>query len=367
MSDVAERIRSLVRRDGPITFARFMHEALYAPGGFYERPPVGPEGHFVTSPHVHPVFSRLVGAALEALSDELGRPRPLRVVELGAGDGTMAREILDGFTRGGIELDYAAVEVSPGARAALTERGIRAVERMDAIERLEPGLVVANELLDNLPFRRVRRRAGELVEVAVGVDDERLVEVEVPWPGDPPGRVPAEGKEILVPTGAFECLDGLSRLVGFGYVLLIDYGNAVADPDVRGYRAHRLVTDLLADPGAADVTAGVDFRAVATHAERLGWRAFEPVTQRAVLRALGLDQWMSQGRLHQTELLESGRGADAVRIWEGRNRARLLVDPAGLGGLRWLLLATPELDEPTWLRRAREIGGASVDRRRSER
>ena len=100
---VAARIRDAVRERGPITFAEFMEESLYGPGGFYEGTPVGERGHFVTSPHVHAIFSRFVGAAVEALWQGLGRPLPLRLVEPGAGDGTMGRELVDGFARAGID------------------------------------------------------------------------------------------------------------------------------------------------------------------------------------------------------------------------------------------------------------------------
>ena len=62
--------------------------ALSGPGGFFERPPIGPDGHFVTSPHVHPVFSELLGRAIVDLHDRLDRPAPLRLSEVGAGDGT---------------------------------------------------------------------------------------------------------------------------------------------------------------------------------------------------------------------------------------------------------------------------------------
>jgi NADH dehydrogenase [ubiquinone] 1 alpha subcomplex assembly factor 7 len=355
MSGAAERIRNLIRRSGPIPFDRFMNEALYGAGGFYEHPPVGPTGHFVTSPHVHPVFSRLVGAAVEELWHRLGRPVPLRVVELGAGDGTMAREIADGFGRAGIEIDYVAVEISPGARATLADRGLRAVERLDQVERLEPGVVVANELLDNLPFRRARRRSGRVVEVTVGLDGNRLVELETGWEGGGPDPVPPEGGEVIVPTGARRCVDELTSALGTGYALLIDYGATPEGSEVHGYRAHRVVRDLLEDPGSADVTAGVDFAAIAARAEARGLGSLELVTQRAALLALGFEHWFHDERRHQVELIEAGQGARAVRVWDGRSRARLLVDPVGLGRLRWLVLATTGLPSPAWYERACEI------------
>src|SRR5438105_15781162 len=87
-------IRRAIEERGPISFAEFMELALYGPGGFYEDPPIGEHGHFVTSPHVHPVFGVLLGRCLRSLWEALDRPVPFGVVELGAGDGTLARQLL---------------------------------------------------------------------------------------------------------------------------------------------------------------------------------------------------------------------------------------------------------------------------------
>ncbi|MGZ5297822.1 MAG: SAM-dependent methyltransferase, partial [Actinomycetota bacterium] len=147
----ADAIRLAIRERGPITFAEYMEHALYGPGGYYERPPVGPAGDFVTSPHVHPVFGAMLGNAVRGLCEALGDPAPLRIAEVGAGDGTLAVQLLGALA--GLDVDYEAIDVSPGARSTLaTIDGLRAgVELTDA-----PHVVVANELLDNLPFRRLR-------------------------------------------------------------------------------------------------------------------------------------------------------------------------------------------------------------------
>jgi SAM-dependent MidA family methyltransferase len=350
---VAERIRRAIRDRGPITFAEFMAEALYGPGGFYESTPVGDRGHFVTSPHVHPVFSRLVGAAVEELWRALGRSEPLRVVEVGAGDGTLGRELVDGFARAGIALDYAAVEESEGAREALAALEAHVARSLVELDPLDGGVVLANELLDNLPFRRLRRRGDRLVEVRVGLDrEERLVEVEAPAAPDAlDAAVDVAGDgEIVVPTGAFAFVDELGTWMRRGYALLVDYG-APSGPagEVHGYRDHRVLSDVLSDPGSVDVTAGVDLGAVSARARASGLDAFGPVRQSAALSALGVEEWMRAELARQGDLLTSDRGTEAVRAWEGRNRARLLVDPAGLGGLWWLLLSTPGLPEPSWL------------------
>jgi NADH dehydrogenase [ubiquinone] 1 alpha subcomplex assembly factor 7 len=366
-SDVAARIRRRIVEDGPITFAEFMNEALYGPGGFYETTPVGPRGHFVTSPHVHPMFSRLVGAALEKFWVLLGRPSPLRVVEVGAGDGTMAWEIVAGFERAGIHLSYEAVEVSPAAHEALSAVTPAVAETLAELQALDPGVVIANELLDNLPFLRIRVRDGDLVEIRVGVEGDSFVEVERPL--DEEGSVDrlliddalmdsvppsAEGEDAVVPSGALWFVDDLGVSLRRGYAVLIDYASTNTKAEgVHGYRDHRVLNDVFDDPGSADITAGVDLDAIARRARRNGLEAFETVSQRDALIALGLEEWLRDELEHQGRMLEQSRGLEAARTFGGRSRARLLADPAGLGRLRWLVLATAGLPEPAWLHAAR--------------
>ena len=88
---------------------------------------------------------------------------------------------------------------------------------------------------------------------------------------------------------------------------------------------------------------------MAGRARAAGLEAHGPVTQEAALRALGYDRWATDERTRQTRLLDAGSGLDAARAWGGRSRASLLVDPSRLGGLRWLLLATPGLSAPPWI------------------
>jgi NADH dehydrogenase [ubiquinone] 1 alpha subcomplex assembly factor 7 len=334
---VAEAIRRAIRERGPITFAEYMDLALYGPGGYYERPPVGPDGDFVTSPHVHPVFGTMLGDAVRPLFEALGRPAPLRIAEVGAGDGTLAVQVLGALVD--LDVNYEAIDVSSGARSALaTIDGVHVATEL----REGPHIVVANELLDNLPFRRLQ---GDR-EIRVGLDGERLVETETRWDGEPG---PATG-ETLVPVGAFAFIDRLARTLTRGYALLIDYGAlGSAGGDVHGYRDHRVVDDVLAEPGSIDITAGVDFALVARHAEECGLVAFPSVTQSDALLALGFEAWLRGELERQTALLDDRQGLEAVRTWSGRSRATLLVDPSALGRLRWLLLASPGLPQPPWL------------------
>ena len=360
MGEVARRVRAAIEDHGPIGFDVYMEIALYGPGGFFEAPPVGPQGHFVTSPHVHPfVFAHCVRDALLDAWLGLGEIEPFPVVELGAGNGTLADALLSAFA----ELPaprpaYTGVEISPGARDALATRGLA---KASSVSDLDPfdGLIVANEVLDNLAFVPVRGRPDGPKEVRVGLRGRSLVEIEVPWPGASGPPPPLEpGEETTVPVGAFALLEMLVPVLRRGYVLLIDYGSVEgpAGP-VHGYRDHREVADVLADPGGADITAGVDVSMVAERARSVGLRAFEPVSQRAALRALGHDRWERTMRTTQSELQRAGRGAEAVRVWEERSRASLLAEPAGFGGFWWLVLATEGLPEPRWLTRARAGAG----------
>lgn len=353
--DVAARLRRAIEDHGPIAFAEFMELALYGPGGFYERPPVGRAGHFVTSPHVHPVFADLLRVALTELWDGLGRPEPFRLVELGAGDGTLAREMLARFGDAGPWVAYTAVERSPGAGTALADAALTVVGGLDELGPLDGAVVFANELLDNLPFERVRATRAGLVEVRVGLSPDGLDEVEVPCPPDLGALAPAlePGEEATVPTGALHLVDDLASALTGGYALVIDYGSAGGPAgQVHGYRAHRLVEDVLADPGSADITAGVDLDAIARRAEAGGLRRLGLVPQWRALLALGYERWNLEERSRQTDLLDRGLGMEAVRAWGGRSRASLLVDPTGLGRLRWLLLATEGLPPPPWLEEA---------------
>jgi SAM-dependent MidA family methyltransferase len=355
--DVARaRIVEAIREHGPIPFDAFMEHALYGEGGYFEGAPVGPAGDFVTSPHVHPWFAYGLALALGELRDALvarGRDAassPARLIELGAGDGTLARRLLE-ILAGSEPIEYVAVERSRRARWALSRTGAVVRSSVDQLGELRGALVFANELLDNLPFRRVRRRGGTLVEVLVGLDGDRLVEVEAGAPAALVSLAPplADGGEAALPTGAVTMIDALADRMRDSYALLIDYPSE-RGRDVHGYRAHRVVSDVLERPGGTDITAGVDFDAVEAHARARGLVVLGRVTQRDALLALGFAGWAGREREGGVGL----PGVEATRAWAGRSRATLLLDPDGLGAHRWLLLATPGLPAPAWLGTARE-------------
>ncbi|MGZ8623949.1 MAG: SAM-dependent methyltransferase [Actinomycetota bacterium] len=349
---VRTAILEAIRDHGPISFAEYMELALYGAGGFYEDPPVGAEGDFVTSPHVHRVFGELLGRAIAELRSALGDPAPFRITEVGAGDGTLATQLLG--TLGVNGLVYTAVERSAGARDALAAiDGITLRESLSATGG-DPHLVLANELLDNLPFRRVRRTPDGPREVRVGSIGGRLVEVLAdPGPDDDlahAATVLERDEEAVVPDDALGFVDDVAAALTRGYALLIDYGElGSSGGGAHGYRGHRVVDDPLDMPGEVDITAGVDFSVVAGRAEAAGLTAFPVVTQHRALMALGFEDWVRAELARQVELLDERDGLGAVRAWTGRSRATLLADPASLGRFKWLLLATPGLPSPAWL------------------
>ena len=324
-----------------------MDAALYDPDeGFYARPPVGTEGHFVTSPHVSEVFGALVARQLGEAWDLLGEPDPFHVVEFAAGDGTLARQVL-GAARGAPAFSeairYVAVERTPGARHALAEAGLEAVES-DRLPSGLTGVVLANELLDNLPFRLVRRsddaleelrvgidRAGELVFVAVAADDE-LRELAT---GLEPGGRAAVGREPL------RWLETAAGVLDRGWIVVFDYGGD-GPRAPQTYRSHQSGDDLLRDPGSADITAGVDLRALAAHARELGLATWGPVSQREALLALGFGERAEVQRRATAEDRDAGRHLDAARRWARRSQESLLIEPSGLGGLQVMVFGVNE-------------------------
>ena len=356
-SPVGAALRAAIRDHGPISFAEFMEIALYGPGGFYESARVGERGDFVTSPHVHPVFGRLLARGLRECWELLGRPDPFPVVELGAGDGTLARQLMEGLRE--VPVRYIAVERSPGARARLAELPVEVAAGIEAIGSLE-GCVVANELLDNLPFHWVRHAEDGLLERRVGLDDGGLRFVDVPCPEILLEEWPAlyelhPRDEAVVSLDALHLIDRLARGIRRGYALLLDYGRFPGGrSSVHGYRAHRVVEDIFDHPGSIDVTAGVDFDILLRRARDLGVATIGPVSQRAGLVALGYAAWDETVRDRQRAMLDERSGREAVASWSERHRASLLVDPAGLGRLRWAALGAGGVPWPGWLVSASE-------------
>ena len=349
-SDLGIRLRERIAVEGPITFADFMESALYDPkDGFYARSPIGAHGHFVTSPHISPAFGSLLARQLAECWENLGRPHPFWVIELGAGDGTLAKQVIAAsraVEELGQALRYLAIERTPEQSEALRAAGIETLASLTEKAPLT-GVVLANEVLDNVPFHRIRMRNGKLVEVLVGVDGDRLVEVE----GDPTRAAlgalsapPREGEERGASPRSLAMIHEMASVLERGYAFFFDYGFLSGEPPgpVHSYMSHRVSADVLEDPGGRDVTAAVDLEAIASAAGG-SLQVWGPVTQREALLALGYRMWDAGIRQRQTETDDP---LEATRLFEARSKASILIDETKLGSLYLLAFGTEGLPPP---------------------
>jgi SAM-dependent MidA family methyltransferase len=355
--DLSARLRRRIESAGPITFAEFMEAALYDPThGFYQRLVVGEEGAFVTSPHLSPLFGRLVARQVEEFWRFLDRPSPFHLVEVGAGDGTLARQILGALDdEAASAIEYTGVERGLAGRTALIESGFHAVESLEEAPQGVAGCLLANEVLDNVPFHRVRGTEGGVRELFVDVEKDRFVLVE----GAPSKALIEKGRLPDVPAGAERVvrpaldrfIDDVANMLSRGYAWIVDYASSDAElgplsDSVHGYRAHRQVEDVLSDPGTRDVTAGVDFDHVADQARRRGMAVWGPTRQRDALLALGFGELDAEARGAQVAALGERRGMDALRSFSDRNRAAALIASGGLGDFRVIGLGVGVDREP---------------------
>jgi SAM-dependent MidA family methyltransferase len=321
-----------------VTFEAFVEEALYGPGGFYTRGGgAGRRSDFLTSPEVGPLFGAVVARALDAEWERLGRPHPFTVVEAGAGRGALARSVLDAAPACRSSLRYLLVERSPALRARAADLGLVVAHDLPAGPLV--GVVLANELLDNLPFALLERRRAGWAEVGV----EGGAEVLLPaGPADARradvlAATAAEGARIPCQRAATAWLRRALGVVQRGRVVVVDYGAGTAELAarpwrtwVRTYRAHVRGGHPLEAPGTQDVTCEVAFDQLAgvrpPDADR---------SQAAWLAAHGLDALVAEARATWRERAALG-DLPALAARSRVGEAEALCDPAGLGAFRVL-------------------------------
>ncbi|HEX3881918.1 MAG TPA: SAM-dependent methyltransferase [Stellaceae bacterium] len=350
---LAAKIARRIRAEGPISIAAYMAMALHDPEhGYYRRQqPIGRDGDFTTAPEISQIFGELIGLWCADLWQRLGEPAPVFVVELGPGRGALADDFLraaesvPGFRRA---LRLVLVEASPVLRAAQAERIGEAsfADDLDAVPD-GPMLLVANEFLDALPVRQFVRGPGGWAERLVAVDKaDRLILIDSNEHALAAALVPPALRDsphgtVVEISPAATALSGAiaARLTRHpGAALLIDYGHAAVTPGptLAAIRRHAR-TGLLDEPGAADLSAHVDFAAVRAAAEAAGAAAHGPVPQGEFLAALGagarLSALCARATVEQREMLALG--------------LRRLIDPREMGTLfKALALVSPGLPAP---------------------
>jgi SAM-dependent MidA family methyltransferase len=353
LSELAERLRASLAREGPIPLDRFMALALLdRRGGYYAtRSPIGAAGDFTTAPEISQCFGELVGVALARTWLDLGRPARVILVELGPGRGTLMLDLLraarsvPGLASA---LELHLVEPSSSLRAVQAERlasyAPRFHETLATVPTGAPLLLVANEVLDALPIRQLIRVEGGWRERVVGLDGSgrfAFVLGPVPIRADlpEPERDPPAGTVVELGPAREALVAEIARRVSAdgGLALLVDFGRLgnVGD-SLRAVRAHA-PTDPLDEPGTVDLAADVDFAALRKVARAAGASVYGPLGQGTFLGRLGIGL--------RLERLAAGRSAaERAKLEAG---VRRLVDPEAMGErFKVLAFTTPGAPPP---------------------
>jgi len=353
--------REIAAAGGALPFDRFMELALYAPGlGYYVngRRKFGDAGDFVTAPEISPLFARCLAAQVGDCLQRLGGGD---ILEFGAGSGRMAADMLGELqARDSLPARYRILEVSPDLQQLQRETLASAVPALlPRVEWLDclpaggfDGVLVGNELLDAMPVHRFRRHARAWQELSVTRVDERLGDswrplhspgldsaLEAVWPQ---ADVVSDGYNSEVNLRLEPWLQAVAASLRRGYVLLIDYGYTRREyyhPERRQgtlicHFRHRAYADPYLLPGLQDMTANVDFTAVAHAAVASGFDVAGFTTQAHFLIDNGLDR-----------LLADTDPADAkehLRLMQGVKRLTL---PSEMGE-RFKVIALARAAEP---------------------
>ena len=330
MLSASDEVRAAIgAAGGAIRFDEFMRIALYGEHGFYSTTgQAGRRGDFITSPEVGPLFGTVLARWIESEHRRLGEPDDFTVIECGAGPGSLARAVLAAAPRW--RRHYVAVEISEPQLQQHPE-GVVSLPTLPAVA-VGSGVVIANELLDNLPFRLavfdgVWReavvsigRGGELVEAAVA--------------GDPtwsflPGAAP-HGARVPIQEQARGWVTSAKRLLLQGTVIVFDYCTArtaelVGQPWrswLRTYRSHERGVHYLRDPGSQDITAQVCVDQLPSPS------SFE--SQSDFLQRWGVNDLVEEGR--SAWAAAAARPDLAALTMRSRVReAEALLDESGLG------------------------------------
>jgi SAM-dependent MidA family methyltransferase len=376
VTELRQKIEREIRERGPIPFSRYMELCLCDPDlGYYSRnaEQFGRAGDFYTSSDVHAVFGRLLARQFDEMWRALGSPEHIELIELGPGRGLFAQDVLDwsekklpGFFAA---LHYVLVERS----CALRERIKRTLEdrlgagkaelAADLAEMagapapegrkktpseddplLVPAIVFANEFFDALPVEilsatgslRIDARDGRFVETWAPSSSEELEFL------DRHSIHPEPGERVEAPLAAQQFMDRIAAGIQRGFLIAVDYGYTRAEQlagrhrgTVKAIRRHSIGANPYEAPGDQDITADVNFTALAAAAEKHGMQTHKLVTQSQFLMGIG----------------EANQFADAFeecRLPQERAKVALqlkhLVTPAGMGESFQVLVASKGVD-----------------------
>ncbi len=332
-------------------FDEYMEWCLYDPEeGFFSAGPIrsGKKGDFVTSPEISWSFGVPVGEWAEKSmpSDHAA------LIEVGAGSGALLSQVADIWTT--LRNPVYAVERSVRARAriAAVVEDVQVVSELGEVPRGIDAVIIANEVLDNIPAALARRVNVGWVEVAVDAEGENLELVDIParadvlmWCDDTFSDVP-DGTVVSVQLGVAAWIDAVFEHFGEVSLCLIDYGGtsrdlAGRDPAsvVRSYRAHQSGLDWLQHPGETDITVDLNVDAVVRAIKRSGHEA-RVTSQRKFCLEYGLGDVIADA-VEREQM--AAAGGQIMRQLENRSERldlEALIDPDGLGAFRVILATT---------------------------
>ncbi|RMH06510.1 MAG: SAM-dependent methyltransferase [Nitrospirae bacterium] len=328
-----EKIVKEIADSGPITFARFMELVLYdEEDGYYTtqgrrlengiHSGIGWDGDYYTIPHFTPVLAHALVRQFQEVDCWLGRPRGFTVLEIGAGEGLLARDILAACAARDPDLmsrlSYVLIDRSPSMRerqaqhlSVWNQRGAR-VLGLSSLANCAPdsvtGVVFSNELVDALPIHRVRMENGILREIYVDWDGERLVEV-LGEPSTPAideyvqayGVELPEGMTTEIHVEAIRWMEHVACVLREGLVLTIDYGHTARDyysplhreGTLLCYHRHHVSTNPYERVGFQDITAHVNFSGLAQAGERVGLKVTGFTNLMYFVMSLGVEDLMA--------------------------------------------------------------------------
>lgn len=348
---LADRLRNRISNTGPITFHDWMAAALYDPvAGYYRRGDLrhwGREGDYRTSPERSPLFAATFARYFASLYETLDRPANWTIVELGAGAGHFAFEVLSSLQLRYPEVfaatTYVIDEVSESSIARTKERLAQFHDRvvfgqLADMAELEVGLVFSNELLDAFPIHRVTMQQGQLREfyVAVSADGEfqwTLGQLSTESLADHLAFLDGqlnEGQIAEINLALENWLATVAGRLADGYLITVDYGAESSElyeavgrgqGTLRAFRQHKFVADILADPGQQDLTTTIDWSLVKKLGQRLGLEVVEFERQDRFLLKAGL--------LKELEALAAECEDEAGRL-QMRAASREMILPIGM-------------------------------------